>query len=160
MKTFGTLHHVKGWWGLEAEPHVLLRAKRVFAGSSNQHRRHLTISDTQGNARDLHWFMQRYPLLMTDEAWAHLELQATQHEDRESLVDKLLRGKGKRRRFELAVPAREYQSVGAHLWLSVGGLLIADEVGTGKTATAICGLTDPKTRPALIVTLTALTRQW
>ena len=39
-------------------------------------------------------------------------------------------------------------------------LLLADDLGVGKTVTAICGLSDPRTRPALVVTMTSLTRQW
>ena len=40
------------------------------------------------------------------------------------------------------------------------GLLIADELGIGKTLMAIAALTDPRTRPALVVTMTHLPKQW
>lgn len=161
MKTFGEMRwHESRRWLVQAEPHVLLRAKRVFAGVSNQHRGYLVLADTLNNSRDLYWFLERYPMLMTDEDWKRLEQRATAHQERESLVDRLLRGKGSRRKFKLAIPAREYQQVAADLWLKTGQLLLADEVGLGKTASTICGLTDPRTRPALVVTLTSLARQW
>ncbi len=39
-------------------------------------------------------------------------------------------------------------------------MLIGDDVGLGKTVTAITAISDPSCRPALVVTLTALPAQW
>ncbi len=72
----------------------------------------------------------------------------------------ILSGKLEARPFALALPPRDYQRVAADLALRVGGLLIADDLGIGKTCSAICVLTDPRTRPALVVTLSHLTEQW
>jgi SNF2 family DNA or RNA helicase len=74
--------------------------------------------------------------------------------------DKMLRGAIEPRVFETALPAREYQRVAADLAVSSKGLLIADDVGLGKTFTSILALTLPETRPAVVVTLTHLPRQW
>ena len=48
----------------------------------------------------------------------------------------------------------------AEIYLTHGFLLIADDVGLGKTASAICSFTDPRTLPAVVVTLTHLPWQW
>lgn len=61
---------------------------------------------------------------------------------------------------KLAKPAREYQQQAASIILANGSLLIADDLGTGKTVCAITALTDPRTLPALVVTLTHLPPQW
>jgi protein gp37 len=46
------------------------------------------------------------------------------------------------------------------LWHRVKGYLLADDVGLGKTASSIAGLTDPSLLPAVVVTLAHLPRQW
>ena len=54
--------------------------------------------------------------------------------------------------FDLKLPLRDYQTFAANMWLTAGGLLLADDVGLGKTAVAIAGLTDPatSTRPCRV----------
>jgi SNF2 family DNA or RNA helicase len=41
-----------------------------------------------------------------------------------------------------------------------GRLLVADELGAGKTITALCMIANPECRPAVVVTLTDLPPQW
>jgi hypothetical protein len=64
------------------------------------------------------------------------------------------------RPFSMALPARSYQSKEAEVYLNQGFLLIADDVGLGKTCAAICSFTDPRTLPVVVVTLTHLPWQW
>lgn len=160
MKTFGKLRRGEDAWILEAEAHVILRAKRMFAGCKNQYEGSLVISDTPDNARDLEWFMFRYPLEMADDEWAILSAKSADHEQRETDVIAMLADGYKPKNFKLATPPREYQKLAAEMWLRVQGLLLGDDAGLGKTATSICALVDKRTRPALVVTLTALPQQW
>lgn len=171
MKTYGKVVHLepnpaygkvvaRGGWLLDAEPHVVIRAKRVFAQVSGSYSGKLVLSDSLDVCRDLAWFLERYPLEMSECDRRHLEASAKEHHDRESLVHQMLTGMAQARKFELAVPPREYQRVAADLALRMRGLLIADDVGLGKTCSAICMLSEPQTRPALVVTLTHLTKQW
>jgi len=136
----------------------MIRLKRTFSGISPRQFGTVKLSDTLENCRELVWFLQRFP--MEVEERPHLEQRALAHQAREEDIHKLLVGDYKPREFELAIPAREYQAVAADLALRTGGLLVADDVGLGKTAVGICMLTDPLTRPALVVTLTHLPRQW
>jgi superfamily II DNA or RNA helicase len=147
-------------WEVACEPHVSLRAKRVFGKISKVGMGHFWLSDTRENARDLEWFCSRYPFDLDEEATAHLKRRASEHRDEEVLVKTLLANQAAPPSFDLAVPAREYQCVAATMALGTGGLLLADEVGLGKTVSAICTFTDPTTLPALVVTLTHLPRQW
>lgn len=161
MRTYGTIGHAKGVWGVKAEPHVLLRLKRVFGSVRPTDFGWIRLSDTLEVCRNLAWFCDRYPLAFEkpdDEAY--LATRAGEHQDRESIVDKLLTGQQTSRTFKLALPPREYQCIAAELALRSKGLLIADDLGLGKTATAICALTEPGTRPALVVAPTHLQRQW
>jgi len=145
-------------WQLILEPHIALRLKRVFAKVDKFSHGHHLISDTPENCRDLIWFMERYPLEVADRA--KLEVQANIHMERTALVDDLLSRRVPSQPFEMAIPPREYQSLAANLLLASHGLLLADDVGLGKTASAICTFSDPATLPALVVTLTHLPIQW
>lgn len=161
MKTFGTYRYKDGELLINAEPHVVLKLKRVFPRVSRRQHGTIRLSYTAETARDLEWFIDRYPLLpVDDEAKARLTRAASKHREMQSLVDDLLSGVRESRAFPLALPAREYQRKAAEVTLAAGGLLLADDVGLGKTLSAICVLTEADARPALVVTLTHLPRQW
>lgn len=149
---------VDRFWLIEAEPHIMIRLKRHFARIGYDQTGRVTITDTLEVARDLDWFSQRFPLEVRPAEYLAERVAAQRAQ--EALVAEVMAGDYQARPFELAVPAREYQRLGADLALRTHGLLLADDVGLGKTCTAICTLTEPATRPALVVTLTHLPRQW
>lgn len=159
-KTFGTLRLEKRRWRIVAEPHVVLRAKRVFAGILKDDDGALSIADTVANCRDLLWFIERYPLVVDPGRLERLKLRAAQQCEREDLVGALLEGIGEPKTFDLAKPPRDYQRVAAELALASRGLLCADDLGLGKTLVGICLLSDPRARPGLVVCPTHLQRQW
>ncbi len=161
MKTFGKLSFQDGKWRIDAEPDILMRCKRVFARMDKNQHDHVTLTDNIDTARDLEWFLERFPLeFEPPELAKRLKKGADKHREREAMVETILTRTGEPRDFELAEPARDYQRVGAELVLASGGLLLCDEMGLGKTVTAIAMLTDAKTRPALVVCPKALQRQW
>ena len=77
-----------------------------------------------------------------------------------TVLENLLAGRVASPTFDLALPAREYQKLPASIVLQTGGLLLADDLGVGKTVEAIYLMAAPGTLPALVVTLTHLQRQW
>lgn len=158
MRTYGTATLKNGEWRIEAEPHVMMRLKRVLGRANSRAGKELKLRDTLDVCRDLAWFSERWPLQI--EPADHLERRASLHRLRAADVAELFAGKIEPRAFDLAVPLREYQQLAAEFILRRKSGLIADQVGLGKTASAIGVLTDPSTRPALVVTLTHLPRQW
>lgn len=158
----GTVRHIAEFarWEIECEPHVMLRLKRVFARIKQNTSGAALLSDTEENCHELRWFLERFPMKV--DAQDILDARAAAHEQREADVARIVNADNYTPpAFEtLALPAREYQRVAADLVLRNGALLLADDVGLGKTASAICVLSDPKTLPALVVTLTHLPRQW
>lgn len=159
-RIYGTvLRHKESWW-IECEPQVALRLKRVFAKVKSAQQKYLTLSDTPENGRELAWFLQRYPMQMADRDRAYLDQREAQHRNFCSDIARILSGDYQPREYRLALPLRDYQRVAADMALRTGGLLIGDDVGIGKTAEAIGVLSDPACRPALVVTLTHLPRQW
>src|SRR5690606_10262102 len=107
------------------------------------------------------WFMERYPLEFADDATRERLLSESQrHKERETLVADLLAGLRPPRAFDLALTPRDYQRVAAEMCIGSGGLLLADDLGLGKTLVGICVASHVDARPALVVTLTHLPRQW
>lgn len=162
VRTVGTVRHLTepSRWEITCEPHVMLRLKRVFARLKQSASGAAVLSDTEENCHELNWFLQRFPMTVDDQA--HLDARAEAHERREADVARIVNADGYTApAFEkLAITAREYQRVAADLVLRNGSLLLADDVGLGKTASAICVLSEPKALPALVVTLAHLPRQW
>jgi hypothetical protein len=166
VKTYGSVyfHPKKKVFELDVQPHVAIRLKRVFAKiHTYQGLRDggLSLSATPENAFDLLWFMKRYPMDVEDDRTKLLLAErAEKWTERETLVEKILNMQQVEQEFLMKLPPREYQAQATAMWLAAGGLLLADDVGLGKTCVAIAGITDPRTRPALVVTLTHLPFQW
>lgn len=159
MRTYGEIKLSDGKIEIEAEPHVLGRLKRVFK-KVDRHSSRITMGNTPENCFDMLWFMQRYPLRCADRTL--LKANARYYREVRKRLDAMSRENYKPREFKLAdcVEQREYQLRAAEIYLVKRSLLVADDVGLGKTAIAIFSFTEPKTLPALVVTLTHLPRQW
>lgn len=160
MRTYGTITCDKRYrkFRIKAEPHVVMRMKRVFGKIDDSARGVLTLSATRENARDLEWFSTRYRLDVDDPTY--LTQLSREHQEIESTVERLLNGIDPVPQFNLKLPPRDYQKIAAQMWLTVRGLLLGDDVGLGKTISALTGLAQPGTLPALVVTLTHLPEQW
>lgn len=159
MRTYGTIQLAGDYWNIDAEPHVVIRLKRLFAKLGKGANK-LSIRHTPDVARDLQWVMERYPLEISESDRKLMDQATALHIERSERFVRILTGDAAPREFQLALPPRDYQRVAADLALQQGGLLIADDVGLGKTVSSICMLTEPSTRPALVVTLTHLPKQW
>lgn len=161
-RTYGELRQGRGMWGIQAEPHVLIRLKRLFPRADQTRAGVITLKDTAEIARDIEWFTARFPLRMNDATAGYLAVAAERHRRTEVDVQGILAGQ---RTFsgdlrEPARPPRGYQVQAADVVLATGQLLLADDVGLGKTFSSLLVLRDPAALPALVVTLTHLPWQW
>ena len=95
-----------------------------------------------------------------EESRQHLERKASSHKERMTMVDSILSNQYSIPDFGLAKPLREYQEVAAEVAFRRQSLLLADDVGLGKTASSIGLMARNVTLPAVVVTLTHLPRQW
>jgi SNF2 family DNA or RNA helicase len=163
VKTYGTLQYKTGetgTWRIECEPHVMITLKRVFARLMSQRLTVATLSDAPNICRDLQWFMDRYPLEMTDDDRGRLDCGADIYVQRTEEIERILGEGYEPPSLPLALPLRDYQARATQLYLVRRSLLLGDDVGLGKTAVGIGSLCDKRTLPAVVVTLTALPRQW
>lgn len=160
MRTYGKLELVDGSWHAEVEPHIAIRLKRTFGRVGRSTVGPIVFKSTDEVCADLRWFIERFPLTLSARDRKVLEGRAAKYDEDRDAFRKIITGKASPKRFKLAIEAREYQQVAANLLLRARGLLLADDVGLGKTAAAICALSDPSLRPALVVTLAHLPIQW
>jgi len=162
LKTYGTIELVtrggRETWRIACEPHVTITLKRLFRGINKTNMGEVFITNTPTNCRELEWFTSRYPMEIVDSD--ALRRGAEEQRAIEADVFSLMDGTYQPPSFDLAVPLRDYQKIPPAMTLRTGGLLVADELGVGKTAMGIALFAEPRALPALVVTLTHLPRQW
>lgn len=166
VKTFGTVtwDQRSSTWTIDAQPDVTMVIKRVFSRVQQTRTGAVTIHDTDEVARNIEWLLSRWPMDMSSADRKRLTAGAQRHQDLGEQITNIL--SGARPHCDLPLEPdekmrpREYQRTAYDLARSTGSLLLADDLGLGKTLTALLSLSDPALRPALVVTLTGLPRQW
>lgn len=147
-----------------ALPDVRSRFKRVFPGHKQiGDTGQLVVSATQANARELAWFIDRYPMQPFDaEAAAQLAKLASEHVNGEEQILRILDGHVPDITFrrQPALDPRDYQLIVPAMLEANGFLLLGDDLGLGKTFSSSLILTDPAALPALVVVPGHVTDQW
>lgn len=156
MRTYGTATLDGNKWRVEAEPHVMIRLRRLFAQADRGGK--VSLSNTPDVCRDLEWLAERYPLKFDPRA--ALTAQANKHRERQAMVDDLLAGVRAPQKIDLALPPRDYQRVAADMLVGTNRYILGDDLGLGKTVSAIAAMVATGATPVLVVTMTHLVRQW
>ena len=161
-------------WVLDAEPQVMALFERLFPSSKVEHAYHWSedagkrldlqfthrprvMTDSMSARKDIHWFVDRFTLEIPVEARQLLgngadEYERTQREARQAFLHY------EHVELPFAMPLREYQEQAVALILHRHQLLVADQVGLGKTPVGIAiGTTYA---PCLVVVPTHLVTQW
>lgn len=159
-RTFGKATYLddRNEWRLELEPHVSMRAKQVFQKIRKSAARVLHLTATDENCRELEWFMERFPLEVSHPDV--LEGKAREFDRTSDIAWSIIQGEYEPPEYGMVLPPREYQSRAAQLCYVTRGLLLADDLGLGKTVSAITLLANEGTLPALVVVPTHLQRHW
>lgn len=167
VRTYGKLQHgtwpggAPGWL-LSAEPHVMMRVRRIFPRSTPNRHGAIGLHDTPEVAVDIEWLTQRWPLQMTDTVRDTLTGRADAYRATQAKVAAILDGQRPLFDGHVLTPARKpriYQQQAADIVFATGQLMLVDDVGLGKTMTSQLLLAHPETLPALFVTLTHLPKQ-
>lgn len=158
--TYGELSLGAASWVLDdVTPHVSIMVKRWFPRVDVASKR-LRLSATPAVSAELEWFVSRYPMRMDLHSAGELNRLAQAHRDSQARVQLALTGAYVRPQLEMAKPARDYQDLAAELCDTMGGLLCADELGLGKTVTAIALLARKGNLPAVVVVPLNVLEQW
>lgn len=157
---YGSVAYNGRSWRITCEPQVRSRLKRVFPRVPQTAADHIDLLASPENSRELLWFLQRYPMTLQEDTQDCLERLAEKHHEMERSLADLVAGRTVIPPFELAKPPREYQRFAAAQVEIRGGLLLADDLGLGKTVTGICPMAVPANLPAVVVYPAALPNHW
>lgn len=162
--SYGKLDYAEGQWLIaDLKPHVSIRFKDVFKGISFGSVPPYLLIDRQDRAADLHWFMQRYPLNVTDRAREHLRIKLEEYGDHQRRLEALKRPDYQPTLLPGFRPPEKpfpYQVRAAEMLRATGRLLLLDDVGLGKTVSALAALSDGWGLPAAVVVQPHLSSQW
>ena len=162
-KTYGQLELdriARRWRITSLAPHVAIAFKRMFPRvpvTSTE----IAMSDTDEVRADLHWFMARYPL--EHDEWTELDEAVDRLAFRAAERERILLPTwepGALQGFKEGKAAYLYQTQAAKIAVANGGLLLGDDVGLGKTISAIAALLLGAPMPAAIVVQPHLAGQW
>lgn len=163
-RTYGKLAVRDGEWIVgELEPHVAMRLKALFPKVEKASRGPFRLGRDAATAADLAWFTSRYPLAAPDGVLASLDAARRGFEADQAEVGRIMAddyappdfaGLKAGERVEL------HQARAAELLSRFGGLLVADDVGEGKTYTGAAALLGEGALPGTVVCPPHLRSQW
>lgn len=160
VQSYGKVVSEGSWWHIGCEPQVRARLKRVFPRAPQQASSYIRLAATAENSRELQWFLSRYPMDMSAADLARLNTLSADHMAMERDLLELKAGYTELPAFSLAKPPREYQRyAGAQVGIR-GGLLLADDLGLGKTVSGMCPMAVPGNLPAVVVYPAHLPNHW
>lgn len=163
-RTYGTVTQRDGAWEVAGlEPHVAIRFKQLFPKVPKQSAGPFMLKRTPDMDADLRWFMERYPLAVSDADRAAMEdgrlsFMATQAE-----MERILLPDYRPPAYVGLRPGqvvRDYQAQAIEVAARSRGLLLGDECGLGKTYTAAAFCLAEGRLPAAIVCQVHIQRQW
>lgn len=165
--TDGYLYYIDlgkdSYWLLDAEPNVMDLFGRLFQKSWYIYddmkftHRPRCVRDTNLNRKDLNWFKQRFNLIISKKDQQRLN-QGEKSYDTKLKVAREKFYKKSPLKLDFVLPLREYQERAANLALHNSFLLVADQVGLGKTPIGMA--VGSKHLPCLIVCETHIVTQW
>jgi SWI/SNF-related matrix-associated actin-dependent regulator 1 of chromatin subfamily A len=146
-------------WVIEGEPCVIDMAKRLFPGCAGRGSGLARFPNNKRINGDLNWLMQRYPLRIIDaEMWDKSYEEAVNHVIRRDELNK--KPQKVTPPLEFKGELLEFQKEGLAFLLHNRRTLLADEMGTGKTPTALSFLATTESYPALIIVPPHLVKNW
>lgn len=166
MSTYGTLtyhatRNTPPTWSIQAQPHVMIRIKRVLPRVQATRTGTVSVSDTLDVARDIAWINDRYPLEMNELTETTLAERVKGWVERRDAVDDILAGRpAGGLLMEPARAARDYQLRFVQMMRATRRMILADEISLGKTFSGLLLLSEPDALPALAVVPTHLPTQW
>lgn len=162
--TNGYLHRVEnGWVVSDLKPHISIRFKDVFKGIPTGTVPPFHLKDRPDIAADLDWFMQRFPLTMDQETQCRLSTGVRNYRHAQAQMDALrdvAYVAPERPGFKDGEAAMPYQRRAAEMLRATGRLLLLDDVGLGKTVSALASIADGWGLPAAVVVQPHLSAQW
>ena len=165
MKSYGLIEmSAGGMFQLSGfEPHISLRLKNVFPKIPKGQAKVFLLSATPDIATDLLWFFSRFPFERTPDAEQALIEGKGRLDRRQSDLLAILSSDWSPStppRFVPPFAPYPYQEQAAAITVTTGRLLLMDEVGLGKTVSALATIVRAGAGPALVIVQAHLPEQW
>ena len=144
-----------GQWEISASPDLLRRLKRIFYQVRRASKKSFVIQHTPAVARDLEMCRTRWDFEMSPEDQEFLESESRNHDDTQRTISEVMSGRALdvTPDIDYALELADHQIQARDAALVVGGVLVGDELGAGKTFSGLSVLAWGKNRPALAVTI-------
>jgi hypothetical protein len=164
-RTYGRLAFDRTRWVISAlEPQVAIRIKRIFPRIQATQVGSFTFVDNDESRSELEWFAARYPLRMTAQDRQRLAEGRLRHERIRDEIERVLVADWTPStvppRLREGVRLRPNQARAVEIAQRLGRLIVADDVGLGKTHAALAAIMDPRFLPAAIHVQPTLATQW
>lgn len=165
-RTYGKLfwnEENRSWIIFGLAPNVSMRFKAFFGRIAKHETKSFWLASSPGTCSDLLWFMARYPLEMKDEARALLDEGHRRALAQQSTVESIMAEGWKpspQARFRGGCSPYPFQAQAAEVTATLGRLLLMDDVGLGKTISALAALCQSGKLPAAVVVQAHLAEQW
>jgi hypothetical protein len=166
-RTYGRLAYqvaARRWEITELEPQVAIRIKRIFPRISATQVGSFAFTDSDESRAEVEWFLGRYPLVVSPADRVRLcEGRLRFEEVRAELERVLAKGWAPSAlppRLREGVTLRPNQARAVAVAQRMGRLIVADDVGLGKTHAALAAIMDPRFLPAAIFAEAHVATQW
>lgn len=164
IKTYGSIVYENDgniWKIISAEPHVCIRLKNVFPKIDKLQVVPFDFKNTPENCNDLIWFMERYPLAISETNKKKMRNGQKAYFDLQNQIEQILSPDYKPKTIVLKEPwePRHYQSVIPAFHAIQKRFLLGDDIGLGKTLSGTLTFNE-NTLPGLIVAQTHLQHHW
>ncbi|MBV5269029.1 MAG: ATP-dependent helicase [Afipia sp.] len=151
------------WIISDVPPHISLRLKQIFPRIPRTAIAPFTLTESDALCADLLWFTERYPLEMTAADANQLRGKKQRFDKSRLDFERIMLPEyrpGEQPGFRPGMQPYPYQAQAIELTRLRRRLLLLDDVGLGKTISALGVLCDPSLRPAAIVVESHLAEQW
>lgn len=163
IRTYGHIEYSgKAWRITRAEPHICIKLKAIFPRIPQTAIAPFELEDKAEIANDLLWFMERYPLDISESDAKRMRTERQWHIDAMNKADAIMlpQHQAKLQILNPGMEARSYQLQANDLFQLRKRILVGDDLGLGKTLIGILAALEPGNAPALVVCQTHLPTQW
>jgi hypothetical protein len=166
LRTYGDLRldRAKQVWSITgSEPHVSLRLKSNFPKLPKTESARFEFRHGPETCAELDWFLIRYPMRMSEEDRRALKAGKLSFDRNLDEIERILLPDWKAPEFvgfKDGFEPYDAQLQAIQVARMRGRLLLGDDVGLGKTVTALGALCDPSFLPAAIIVQPHLAIQW
>jgi hypothetical protein len=165
-KTYGAIGYEpmkREWIVHDTEPHISLRIKDIFRRVAKTTTGQFRFPDDALHCFELLWFMDRHPLRVSKEDLARLKRGRKSFIAEQEDIQGILSGATALTQYPGLAAGCElwaYQQIAVEMFRKRGRMLLGDDIGLGKTNTAIGCMLTPGALPCAVVCEVHVMEQW